>query len=263
MRWRAVVVASPAVVEYRQLLPHTEAVELEQLLDGLDAGRDVPPDRPHVSVNFVASTDGRATVRGRSRALGDEGDHAMFHGLRERVDAVLAGTETLRVENYGRILPRRERRERRTARGLSPEPLACVLTRSGRLPDIPLLQEPEARVVVFTAAPVTGPEWRAQVEVHTVEDPVILIGQALATLRGTLGVRTLLCEGGPTLFGALLTAGVVDELFLTLAPKLTGGGHGPALTAGPELPEPAELELRWLLERAGALFLRYGLPPGR
>jgi riboflavin biosynthesis pyrimidine reductase len=72
-------------------------------------------------------------------------------------------------------------------------------------------------------------------------------------------VRALLCEGGPTLFGAMLHESVVDELFLTLAPKLAGGGHGPAVSSGPELSEPANLRLRWLLERSGALYLRYAI----
>jgi riboflavin biosynthesis pyrimidine reductase len=69
------------------------------------------------------------------------------------------------------------------------------------------------------------------------------------------GVRALLCEGGPTLHGALQAAGLVDELFLTIAPKLTGGG-APRIVEGP-LPAVAELELAWLLEENGELFARY------
>jgi riboflavin biosynthesis pyrimidine reductase len=67
----------------------------------------------------------------------------------------------------------------------------------------------------------------------------------------------LLCEGGPTLFGAMVHERVLDELFLTIAPKLAGGGTGPAITSGPELPEPELLRLQWVLEREGSLFLRY------
>jgi len=69
------------------------------------------------------------------------------------------------------------------------------------------------------------------------------------------GVGTLLCEGGPTLHGALQTAGLVDELFLTIAPKLSGGG-APRILEG-ELPAVAEFELAWLLEHEGELFARY------
>ncbi|MGE5281106.1 MAG: RibD family protein [Chloroflexota bacterium] len=70
------------------------------------------------------------------------------------------------------------------------------------------------------------------------------------------GVRALLCEGGPTLHGALQAAGLVDELFLTIAPKLTGG-DGPRILEGAALPAPAELELVWLIEEGGELFARY------
>jgi riboflavin biosynthesis pyrimidine reductase len=69
------------------------------------------------------------------------------------------------------------------------------------------------------------------------------------------GVRALLCEGGPTLHGALQAAGLVDELFLTIAPKLAGGG-APRIVEG-TLPEVAELDLAWLLEQDGELFARY------
>jgi riboflavin biosynthesis pyrimidine reductase len=69
------------------------------------------------------------------------------------------------------------------------------------------------------------------------------------------GVRALLCEGGPTLHGALQASGLVDELFLTIAPKLAGG-EAPRIVEG-ELPAVAELELGWLLEEDGELFARY------
>jgi riboflavin biosynthesis pyrimidine reductase len=55
-------------------------------------------------------------------------------------------------------------------------------------------------------------------------------------------------------------AAVVDELFLTVSPKLTGGGMSPTVTEGPELHRPDELGLEWVLERAASLFLRYRLP---
>lgn len=71
------------------------------------------------------------------------------------------------------------------------------------------------------------------------------------------GIRALLCEGGPTLHGALQALGLVDELFLTIAPKLAGG-VAPRIVEG-DLPSIAELELAWLLEEEGELFARYRL----
>jgi 5-amino-6-(5-phosphoribosylamino)uracil reductase len=79
----------------------------------------------------------------------------------------------------------------------------------------------------------------------------------LRHLRSERGIRSLLCEGGPTMFGVLLQEGLADELFLTLAPKLAGGGTSPTIASGPELAEPDRLSLKWVLERQGSLFLRY------
>ena len=76
----------------------------------------------------------------------------------------------------------------------------------------------------------------------------------LASLRAE-GVRALLCEGGPTLHAALQAGGLVDELFLTIAPKLSGG-DAPRILDGP-LPGVVEMELVWLLEEDGELFARY------
>lgn len=89
----------------------------------------------------------------------------------------------------------------------------------------------------------SGPEGRADL-------PLLL-----RSLREE-GVRALLCEGGPTLHGALQAAGLVDELFLTIAPKLSGGGVPPRILEG-ELDDVVPLELVWLLEEDGELFARY------
>jgi riboflavin biosynthesis pyrimidine reductase len=70
------------------------------------------------------------------------------------------------------------------------------------------------------------------------------------------GVRAVICEGGPTLHGSLQAAGLVDELFLTIAPKLSGGDAAPRIVEGP-LSEVVGLELVWLLEEEGELFARY------
>lgn len=69
------------------------------------------------------------------------------------------------------------------------------------------------------------------------------------------GVRAVICEGGPTLHASLQAEGLVDELFLTIAPKL-GGIGGPRILEG-ALPEVIGLDLVWLLEEDGELFARY------
>jgi 5-amino-6-(5-phosphoribosylamino)uracil reductase len=248
-------------VEYNRLLPDAGTVEVQELIGSLDLASAAPADRPYTVVNFVATADGSATFKGRSGPIGDDGDRAMFHALRENVDAVLAGTGTLSVERYGRILGKAERRERRVAAGRAPEPLACVISRSGRLPlEIPLFAEPEAQIVVFSPQPVEGSSVAATIH-HEAYDGTAAepLTSVMRTLRRNYDVGSLLCEGGPSLFGALLEERLVDELFLTLAPKLAGGSAGPTVATGLPLEDLAPLRIRWLLERQDSLYLRYAL----
>jgi riboflavin biosynthesis pyrimidine reductase len=249
----------PEEVRFRRLDATGDPVDADAIVAGLALPADGPRERPYTLVNFVASADGHATVDGRSGGLGDAGDKALFHALRERVDAVMAGTGTLLAEGYGRILGRAERRDRRVAAGRPPEPLAVTISRSGQVPTtIPLFAQPEARIVAFTPGGAPAGEVAAQVTWEPVGASIPLT-RAMRTLRELHDVQTLLCEGGPTLFGGLLREGLVDELFLTVAPKLVGGGGARTITAGPELPSPAGLRLVSGFERAGTLFLRYAV----
>jgi riboflavin-specific deaminase-like protein len=245
-------------LEFRQLFPEPGQVDVQEALDSLTVPAGSAEDRPYVLVNFIATADGRATFTGRSGALGDEGDRALFHGLRERADAIMVGTRTLAVEGYGRMLGRPERRERRLARGRSAEPLACLVTRSGQVPaEIPLFAEPEARLVIFTPTELELDGAQAEVEVVKLDPGQMTLTTVLRRLRSDHGIEVLLCEGGPMLFGSLLEEGLVDELFLSVAPKLAGGGTSPTISSGTELPELQRLRLGWVLEREHYLYLRY------
>jgi riboflavin-specific deaminase-like protein len=247
----------------RRLLPDSgppALLHVRELLAGLDLGGRAHTERPYTIVNFVASADGHSAFGGRSRWLSDDADREMFHGLREHVDAVMAGTGTLRAERYGRIVRDPERRRRRAASGLNPEPLAIVMSRSGDVPtDIPLFSDPGSRVVVFTAGELDTTSLAAKVDVVRLDPGELTLTTMMRRVRSAYDVRSLLCEGGPTLFGALLQEDLVDELFVSLAPKLTGGGSAPAITAGPELAELRTMSLVWALEHDSALYLRYAL----
>ena len=246
----------------RRLLPEPGRLHVRDLLEQLNLPARARTDRPYTVVNFVASADGHAAFRGRSRWLSDDADRELFHGLREHVDAVLAGTGTLRTERYGRMVRDPERRQRRAASGLSPEPLSCIFSRSGDIPtDIPLFADPQSRVVVFTPTGLDVTTLQAEVEVVRLDPGELTLTTMMRRLRAAHDVRSLLCEGGPTLFGALLQEDLVDELFLSLSPKLTGGGNAPAITTGAELAELRTMSLVWALELDGALYLRYALHP--
>jgi riboflavin-specific deaminase-like protein len=239
----------------RRLLPDPGPTSVGEQLDGLELVGQAHDQRPHVVTNFAITLDGRATLHGRSGAIGSDADTQMLVGLRTKVDAVMIGAGTLRAERYGRVVPDPEKRARREREGLPHDPLAVIV--SGRLDvpwDAPLFTEGGGPVLIFTTSEAEAPETRTPVRLVRHRDRVDL-GAALTHLRTERGVRALLCEGGPILHAQLIELGLVDELFVTHAPKLAGG-EGPTLAEGlPELERP--LELAWLLEDDGELFARY------
>jgi riboflavin biosynthesis pyrimidine reductase len=224
-----------------------------------------PPERPHVMLNMVSTVDGRASIAGRSGPIAGAADRELFHALRGPVDAVMAGAGTMRVERYGRITPDGSRRRMRRERGLQEEPLACIVSASLALPaDLPLLAEPEAHVVVLTPSDATLPDSAARIDyVRKRRGDELDLAGALSELRERFAVEELLCEGGPHLNSQLLAAGLVDELFLSLSPKLAGGDRSESealrILAGERFEEPLELDLLGVLEHDSHLFLRYGV----
>jgi riboflavin biosynthesis pyrimidine reductase len=254
------------------LLPPGEPLTAAELVERLGLwGREPAapgrpePGRPRVLLNMVSSADGHATLAGRSGGLSSPADRELFHALRLAADAVLVGAGTLRSERYGRIVRDPAARRLRTERGLAGEPLACIVSRSLALdPAIPLLAEPESRVAILT--PSDGELAGAAAEVSYIRRGAgggCDLGAALEQLQSRFGVGLLLCEGGPHLAGELLAAGLLDELFLSLAPKLAGGDppgkHALRIVAGPELDPPVELELLGVLSADSHLFLRYAV----
>jgi riboflavin-specific deaminase-like protein len=233
------------------------ADELPVVLTELRPRERAHAERPYVYVNMVATVDGRATLDGRSAGLGDDADLAMLLELRTLADAVLIGTGTLRAEGYDRLVRDPARRARRQAAGQAEDPTAVVLSRALDVPwEAGLFAAAEQPVLVYSGLAGAAPAVAAPVELVIL--PEATPARALADLRAR-GVRSLLCEGGPTLNRALLEAGVVDELFLTLAPLLTGDESEPAIVAGGRLGASAPLELRWVLRAGSELFLRYGV----
>ncbi len=201
--------------------------------DDLVGDAAAPEGRPWVSGIMVSSLDGRATLEGTSRKLGGPQDLQMLLALRRRADALIVGPGTVAAEGYG--------------------PLPCpavLVTRSFELPwEAALFAAPGQRVLVYTRVEGSVPDLAADVEVVPEDD----LRAVLADLRNR-GIERLLCEGGPTVNRALLDAGVLDELFLTLSPVVSGEGP-PIVTDGPSVP----LTLRSVATADGDLYLRYSV----
>jgi riboflavin biosynthesis pyrimidine reductase len=222
----------------RRLLPDPGLISISEQLETYRPWEEAPAERPLVGMNFVATVDGRATIEGRSGPIGSDADSKMLLGLRTRFEAVMIGAGTMRAERYGPMKP-------------------LLVLVSGRLDlpwDAPFFAAAGGEAVIFTAAETEPPETAATVEVVRHEGAVNL-GEALGYLRRERGIRALLSEGGPHLHEQMQADGLVDDLFLTIAPKLSGG-EAPRIIEG-SLPGVVDLEMAWLLEEHGELFARY------
>ncbi len=229
--------------------------------------------RPYVIINMVSSLDGKAASDGKASQIGSSADRTLMRALRAHVDAVMVGSGTLRAEKLRLDVPENLSRKRES-RGLKPQPLAIVATTSG---DVPLEENllgssPDNLLILATP---TVPQSRlaalsrvASVEIMPYEtgdlhllDPT----DALKVLKKRYAVDVLLIEGGPTFNHALISAGLVDELFLTMAPKLLGGEKPETLNileGSPLIPNTENAEQPELISlhlSGSELFLRYAL----
>jgi riboflavin biosynthesis pyrimidine reductase len=217
------------------------------------------PDHPALRVNFVASADGAVTVDGRSGGLGGPADKRVFDLLRVQCDAVMVGAGTLRTEGYGPMVLDPDQQHLRLAAGRTAHPALIVV--SGGLdidPDDPMLRDAPTRPWVVTHGSSDPDRRVALARVAT----VAVSGGASVDLRTALaeltvsGLRHVLCEGGPHLFGSLVAIDAVDEVCLTVAPRLAGAGAG-RIVAGPPS-GVRDLGLVHVLRSGiGELFLRY------
>lgn len=222
-----------------------------------------PPHRPYVVINMVSTVDGKVTLgEGAIREpIGSEVDHALMARLRAPVDAVLRGAGTVRAYDLPPRVPE-EYAERRRRQGMPPQPLPVVVSGSCDLPvDARFFREAPRRPLVLTcraAPPERVEQLRRVATVEVVGEDRVEIRAALARLREGFGVRRLLSEGGPTVNYGLLEAGMVDELFWTIAPKIVGDAGDKTMVMGPRPLQPlVRLEPVTVFWHEGEFFLRY------
>ena len=249
-------------VRLRRLLPELGEIDTDELAGVLDPGR---PRRRPSGRTWWPTWSPRPTAGRRSAG-------ARANGRRGRPRALPCASRV------GRRRARRHRdRARRALRAPGPRPRPPRAARRRRARGRPARRaryprgdvrgrrrcsaRPGATRGASARDPAGGPgDAAARVEV----DP----GRATATRRRrsgsrscarTLGVRSVLCEGGPLLLGGLLAAGVLDELFLTVAPGRGRSGRARGGRRAPPCPVPVDLELVWLLEAEGNLLARYAV----
>lgn len=239
----------------RRLLPDPDVLRAEEIYQDLRFP-EAPRDRPYTTINMVSTTDGKVTVGGQAGGIGGPVDRLVMRSLRSRVDAVMVGAGTVREERINLGLPRDLRGMVRDS-----DPLGVVISASGDVPLDNLVENEDERLLFLISD--DAPERAADTlskrgEVRRLRGGETGYGAALSLLRREYDVRRLLIEGGPSVNHALIESGLVDELFLTFAPKLAGGGSGSILSGG-AFGEPAGMRLLSVYEAGGELYLRYSL----
>ncbi len=240
----------------RRLFPSAED---DVDLAGVYGPGQAAPGRPWVRLNMVASVDGATAVDGLSGGLGGPADHHVFATLRSLADIILVAAGTMRAEGYGPARLTSALVEARRRRGQPDVPPIAVVTRGCRLDwGSPFFTDAAARPIILTAAAAAAEDRERAAEVADVvlagTDGVDL-GRAIAALADR-GARSVLVEGGPTLNGQFAAAGLLDEVCLTLSPRLAGGS-ALRILASAQLGSVSPLSLASVCEDDGFLFLRY------
>lgn len=226
--------------------------------DGLVALYPRNPE-PTLRVNFIASADGAATVNGLSGGLHGPGDHEIFDSLRMVCDALIVASGTVRAENYDGLRLTPEARAWRQAHGLPEFPLMVIVSGSLELNlDQLVFADAPIRPIVLTGRGADAAAVAEVADVIAVGDDQVDLAAAIAALHER-GATQLLCEGGPTLFGALIAADLITELCLSVSPLLVGGGPG-RIAAG-AAGTSRRMSLRHALAVEDMLFLRYARKP--
>src|SRR2546430_9557320 len=190
--------------------------------------------RPFVVATFAMTVDGKVTTKNLS-PVDFTSREDKLHLFRQRAlaDAVLIGHTSLKRDNVRLGLPA-ELQEARIKRGRSRCPLRVIISNKGRIDDrLKIFQSDISPIIIFSTKqmpPKNQEALRKTATLHLTGAREVDLPAMLKTLRNQYKVRTLACEGGPTLFRALLERDLVDQLNLTIAPYMFGGGDAPTLT---------------------------------
>ena len=218
--------------------------------------------RSHVIVNMAISVDGRINTRTRERfSLGSEHDRRLMDVLRERSDAVIIGAGTVRHDGHPMLLRYDDLRAHRVALGRTPHPVNVVLSGDLDLPLRPFFATDETRRIVFTtrrasAARIKRFERVADIVVLPGKEPAP--GRVVDALRER-GLKRLIVEGGGEVHFAFAKAGLVDEWYVTVTPRLIGGRSAPSFLDGAGFLKRDHIQLRLASQRriGDELFLHY------
>jgi 5-amino-6-(5-phosphoribosylamino)uracil reductase len=228
--------------------------------------------RPRILINFAVSLDGKINpVPGRrvGRFVMSRGkeDWRRMRVLRERADAILIGAENLRVDDPALALDPDERDRRRAAGQALPARIVVTRRGEGIRPDAKIFDRLTGGPAYVVHAAVMPAATRAVLgrvaQLVELGEELVPTEALLGWMHGPLGARTVMCEGGGVLVADMFAAHAVDEMYLTVVPRILGGTAAPTLAAGPgfgpdEIPDAKLVSV----EQVGdELYLRYEFAP--
>jgi len=229
---------------------------------------------PFVFINMAMTLDGKIATANRAvSSFGSEHDFEHLLELRATAGAVMCGARTVNSEGVDLGPGTARYRRLRIRNGLPEYNLRIVVSGSGSIdPHAAIFQNRFSPVIVLTTARIVG---RKLATLRAVADEVRICGEeridfhrTFRWLREKWQIKRLLCEGGGELNGALFRAGLVNELNLTICPKIFGGRTAPTIadgTGAPKLANATRLRLKSLKRFGDELFLVYQIlgPPAR
>src|ERR1041384_4865057 len=190
--------------------------------------------RPFVVATFAMTADGKVTTKNLA-PVDFTSREDKLHLFRQRAlaDAVLLGHTSLKRDNVRLGIPE-DLRQARIKRKQAPAPLRVIISNRGRIDSrLKIFQSTISPILIFSTTRMpkkTQAALKEKATLHLTKSDEIDLAVMLGTLRNKYNVRRLACEGGPTLFRALLERDLIDHLSLTIAPYMFGGGKAPTLT---------------------------------
>jgi riboflavin-specific deaminase-like protein len=194
--------------------------------------------RPKILLNFAMTVDGKvSTAEQTPSGFTSAFDKHRLLEIRALGDALMVGRNTLQIDNMAMGLPDEALRQERVQRGQSEYPIRVVISNTGELPlNLKIFNHRFSPILIYSTSRMPAAnqtELRTRAELHLGADDQVNLSEVLDDLYETRQVRTLVCEGGPRLAKALAELDVLDELFVTIAPILSGGANAPSMLGRP------------------------------
>jgi 2,5-diamino-6-(ribosylamino)-4(3H)-pyrimidinone 5'-phosphate reductase len=193
---------------------------------------------PFVFVNMAMTADGKIATANRAvTSFGSKRDLEHLYELRATADAVMCGARTIEQSNSILSPGAAKFRRSRMKNGLAEYNLRVVVSGSGSInADATIFQRKISPIIVLTTARISKKDFN---QLEKIADEVKIFGEKEINFRAAFQwlcekwkVKRLLCEGGGELNDALFRAGLVDELHLTICPKIFGGRCAPTIADG-------------------------------